>query len=77
MTWADLKGAISSFEKAASKADNMFAADYLLKAGIAAEAAGDKAKALSFYKKVKEQYPMSELPSAREIDKYISRIEAE
>ena len=73
----DLKGAISSFEKAASKADNMFAADYLLKAGIAAEAAGDKAKALSFYKKVKEQYPMSELPSAREIDKYISRIEAE
>lgn len=73
----DLQGAISSYEKAAAKADNAFAADYLLKAGIAAEAAGDKAKALAFYKKIKDSYPMAELPSAREIDKYISRIEAE
>ncbi len=73
----DIHGAISSYEKAAAKSDNMFAADYLLKAGIAAEAAGDKDKALSFYKKIKDTYPMAEIPSAREIDKYISRIEAE
>lgn len=73
----DLNGAITSYEQAAAKSDNIFAADYLLKAGIAAEAAGDKAKALSFYKKIKDSYPTVEIPSAREIDKYISRIEAE
>lgn len=73
----DINGAISSYEKAAAKSDNVFAAGYLLKAGVAAEAAGDKAKALSFYKKIKDNYPMSEVPAAMEVDKYISRIEAE
>lgn len=67
------KEAISWYEKAAKTTDNAFAASYLLKAGIAAEAAGDRAKALSFYKTVKDQWQSA--PEAMEIDKYISRIE--
>ena len=65
--------AISWFEKAAKTTDNAFAASYLLKAGIAAEAAGDNAKALSFYKTIKEKWMSA--PEAMEIDKYISRIQ--
>ena len=41
------------FEKAAAECDNMFAAGYLLKAGIVAEKLGDDAKALSLYKTIK------------------------
>lgn len=67
------KEALVAFEKAASKADNIFAASYLLKAGNLCEEIGDKAKALSFYKKVKDQYPQS--MEAYDVDKYISRIE--
>lgn len=67
------KEALVAFEKAASKADNIFAASYLLKAGNLCEEIGDKAKALSFYKKVKDLYPQS--MEAYDVDKYISRIE--
>ena len=67
------KEAVSCFEKAAGVSDNMFAAAYLLKAGIACEELGDSAKALSFYKKIKDQYPQS--MEGYDIDKYISRIE--
>ena len=65
--------ALGYFEKAAATADNMFAATYLLKAGIVAEQMGENDKALSFYKKIKEQYPQS--MEGYDIDKYISRIE--
>ncbi len=74
--------ALEYFEKAADKADNIYNAGYLLKAGEAAEKLGDNAKALSCYKKIKELYPVSmsgqmPLPTeAYEIDKYIGRIEA-
>ena len=51
----------------------MFAAAYLLKAGVACEDLGDNAKALSFYKTIKDQYPQS--MEGYDIDKYISRIE--
>ena len=67
------KEALSSFEKAAAKTDNIFAASYLLKAGIVCEELGNKEKALSFYKKIKDQYPQS--IEGYEVDKYISRIE--
>lgn len=67
------KEAVSCYEKAAGVADNMFAASYLLKAGIASEELGNKDKALSFYKKIKDQYPQS--MEGYDIDKYISRIE--
>ena len=67
------KDAVSCYEKAAKVADNMFAAAYLLKAGVACEELGDNAKALSFYKTIKDQYPQS--MEGYDIDKYISRIE--
>ena len=70
----DYNKALDYFEKAAAVVDNMFAATYLLKAGIVAEKLGDNAKALSFYKKIKDQYPQS--MEAYDIDKYIGRIEA-
>ena len=64
--------ALGYFEKAA-QADNMYAAGYLLKAGAVAEALGENDKALSFYKKIKDQYPQS--IEAYDVDKYIGRIE--
>ena len=67
------KEAVGCYEKAAGVVDNMFAAAYLLKAGVACEELGDDAKALSFYKKIKDQYPQS--MEGYDIDKYISRIE--
>lgn len=69
----DYTNAISYYKKAAKTTDNAFAAAYLLKAGIVAEEAGDKAQALSFYKEIKDQW--GNAPEAMEIDKYISRIE--
>ncbi len=65
--------ALSCFEKAAAYKDNAFAAGYLMKAAAVCEKTGDFDKALSLYKKVKDQYPYS--LEGREIDKYISRIE--
>ena len=70
----EYKKALGYFEQAAAVVDNMFAATYLLKAGLVAEKLGDNAKALSFYKKIKDQYPQS--MEAYDIDKYIGRIEA-
>lgn len=70
----DYNKALGYFEKAAAAADNMFAAGYLLKAGAVAEKLGENAKALSFYKKIKDQYPQS--MEAYDVDKYIGRIEA-
>lgn len=67
------KEAVSCYEKAAGVVDNVFAASYLLKAGVACEELGDNAKALAFYKKIKDQYPQS--MEGYDIDKYISRIE--
>ena len=69
----DYKKALGYFEQAAS-VDNMFAAGYLLKAGVTAEKLGENAKALSYYKKIQDQYPQS--MEAYDIDKYIGRIEA-
>lgn len=65
--------AIVWYKKAVNTTDNAYAASYLLKAGIAAEAAGQPELALSFYKTVKDQWQNA--PEAMEIDKYISRIE--
>ena len=70
----DYSKALGYFEKAAATIDNMFAAGYLLKAGVVAEKLGENAKALSFYEKIKDQYPQS--MEAYDIDKNIGRIEA-
>ena len=69
----EYENAIACFTKAAKTTDNVFAAGYLIKAGIAAEELGDSAKALSFYQQVKDQY--ANAPEAMEIDKYITRIQ--
>lgn len=71
----DYAKAAAYFEKAAAIADNMFAAGYLLKAGVTYEELGQKDKALAAYKAIKDKYPQS--MQGYDIDKYISRIEAE
>ena len=53
----DYNKALGYFEKAAAVVDNMFAAGYLLKAGVVAEKLGQNEKALAFYKQIKDQYP--------------------
>ncbi len=65
--------ALGYFEKAAATADNMFAAGYLLKAGMVAEKLGENQKALGFYETIKDKYPQS--MEAYEIGKYIARVE--
>ena len=68
----DLNAALASYEKAIKKADNMFAAAYLLKAGLVCEELGNNAKALEYYQEIKDMYPQS--LEAYDIDKYIARI---
>ena len=67
--------ALDCFDKAAAAADNMFAATYLLKAGVVCEELGNNDKALTYYKKIKDQYPQS--IEGYDIDKYITRIESQ
>ena len=64
--------AIKCFQAAAAKGDDLFAAGYLLKEGLAWEKLGDKAAALAAYKKISDMYPQS--LEAYDIDKYISRV---
>lgn len=68
----DYKTAVSCYEKAVSVADNVFAAAYLVKAGLAYEALGDKAAALDCYNRVKNDYPQS--IEAYDINSYIARV---
>ena len=69
----DYAKALTYFEKAAAAADNMYAAGYLLKAGVTAEKLGQNEKALACYETIKDQYPQS--MEAYEIDKYIGRVQ--
>ena len=64
--------AVAQFEKAAGLSDNMFAAEYLLKAAVACEELGNKDKALKLYETIKDKYPQS--IEGYDIDKYINRI---
>ena len=68
----DYRAAVSCYEKAVSVADNVFAAAYLVKAGLAYEALGDKAAALDCYNRVKNDYPQS--IEAYDINSYIARV---
>ena len=65
--------AVAAYLKAAAKADNVFAAAYLLKAGILYEELGNKDKALECYKTIKDKYPQS--IEGYDIDKYITRVQ--
>jgi hypothetical protein len=71
----DNKKAVDYFMNAANYADNIFAANYLLKAGNIYEELGDKEQALKVYKQIQDKYPQS--PEGYEIGKYISRIQIE
>lgn len=64
--------AIKCFKAAVAKADNVFAATYLVKEGLAYEALGNKADALACYVSVRDNYPQS--IEAYEINKYIARV---
>lgn len=68
----DYKSAIASYDAAIAVADNIFAATYLLKKGIACEALGDKVAALDCYKTIQDKYPSS--IEAYDINKYIARV---
>lgn len=66
--------AIKSYEKAMSNPNEMTTPFVLFKLGLAYEMNKDNKKALATYKKLKTDYPAS--MEAREIDKYISRLES-
>ena len=70
----DYPAAINYFMKAAAKADDIFAAASLLKAGVTYEELGQDDNALECYKQIKDQYPQS--IEGYDIDKYIARIES-
>lgn len=69
----DYAKAAACFCDAAAVADNLFAASYLVKAGLAYEQLGKKAEALECYKTVKDRYPQS--VEGYEIDRHIARVE--
>ena len=64
--------ALKFYIQAADHADNVYAAAYLLKAGIICEEMGKSQDALVYYQRVKDNYPTT--PEGYEIDKYITRI---
>ena len=68
----DYAKALDCFVKAAGVIDNIYAAAYLLKAGVTAEQLGKNEEALKYYKTIKEQYLQS--MEGYDIDKYISRL---
>ncbi|MFA7081687.1 MAG: tetratricopeptide repeat protein [Bacteroidales bacterium] len=66
--------AIKNYEKAVSSPNEMTTPFVLFKLGLAYEMKKDNKKALTTYKKIKSDYPAS--MEAREIDKFISRLES-
>jgi tetratricopeptide (TPR) repeat protein len=65
--------AIKFYEKALSNTNDMTTPFVLFKLGLAYEISKDNKKALESYKRIKTEFPTS--MEAREIDKYITRIE--
>ena len=65
--------AIKNYEKAITTSNEMTTPFVLFKLGVAYEIKKDNKKALETYKKIKSDFPSS--MEAREIDKYISRLE--
>ncbi|MBO4724649.1 MAG: tetratricopeptide repeat protein [Bacteroidaceae bacterium] len=65
--------AISTFEKAAKKANNnLLSPYYYFQAGLIYESTGKTAQALKTYKMIKAKYPES--IESQDIDKYIARL---
>lgn len=71
----DVQSAIKYYEKAVKTHPNEMITPFtLLKLGMAYENIKDNARALKAYRRIKNEFPRAE--EAREIDKYISRMEA-
>ena len=69
----DFKQAADNYEKAASINENSQTSPfYLMNAARCYESNGDKEKALSVYKKVKDLYPLS--AEGQQVEKYIARL---
>lgn len=67
--------AISNYKAAVSHSDNELTVPvYLKKLAIAQEEAGDMKDAISSYQRIKEDYSTS--PEARDIEKFIAKLEA-
>ncbi|MDR2840926.1 MAG: tetratricopeptide repeat protein [Paludibacter sp.] len=64
--------AISYFEKAADKNNDILSPQFLKKAAVAYESLAKPEKALNLYKQIKDKYPQS--TEAADIDKYIARL---
>ena len=69
------EAALAAYKAAIKAADNDFTPAYILKAALAAEMLGNKEEALAFYNDIKVKYPAS--TQAAEVDKYISRLNAQ
>lgn len=75
MELSEQSKAIDHYLKAAKRKPNSFTTPlYLMKAAEIVEKSGSPAKALVYYREIKEKYPESN--EGRFIDKYISRAEA-
>jgi hypothetical protein len=69
----DFNNAISYYKQAAKDSDDkVLTANYLFKAAIMYEEAGNPDEALKIYEEIKNKYPQT--PEGFEIEKYISRI---
>lgn len=71
----DYNKALGHYDEAIELLNNDLAAEYMFKAGLAAEKIGDKAKAVSYYKMIEEKCPRTTY--AKEAGKYITRAQAE
>ena len=69
----EYENALKYYLQASQVEDNIFAATYLLKAGIICEELGRNDEALTHYRVIKDKYP--QIYEGYEIDKYITRIE--
>ena len=68
----NLKEAVNYYNRAASHADNIFAATYMQKAALLYEEMGNFDQALKVYEEIKVKYPQT--LEGFEADKYIARI---
>ena len=75
--YAELKknsDALDYYKKAAgvNEKDEFTSSEFLLRAGMFAEAIGNKKEAIDLYKKIKTDYPLSD--RAANIDRYLARL---
>ena len=67
--------ALNYYKRAAAQSDNVFAAQYMMKAAFIEEENGNKDAAIKLYEEIKLKYPQS--MEGFEADKYISRLQTQ